>query len=42
MESSRLTQKLRITNQTDKEMLDDGQDDGGIASEAKRANEYLP
>jgi hypothetical protein len=42
MGSSRLTQKLRITNQTDEEMLDDQEDNGKIVPETKQANKSLP
>jgi hypothetical protein len=37
-DSSRLTQKLRVTNPTEEEMFDDGDDDGMIVHQTKRAN----
>jgi hypothetical protein len=41
-DSSRLTQKLRVTNHTDEEMLDDRDDGGMIVYRTKRANKlYL-
>jgi hypothetical protein len=37
MYSSRLTQKVKITNQSEEEMLDDQEDDGGIVFEMEQA-----
>jgi hypothetical protein len=41
MDSSRVTQKLRITDQTDDEMLDDREDDGRIVFDTGWDNKSL-
>jgi hypothetical protein len=40
-DSSRLDNELRITNNTDEEMLDDQEDDGRTVLETERANKRL-
>jgi hypothetical protein len=42
MDSLRLTQKLRITNQTDEEMLDDREDVGRMVYGTEQASKGIP